>query len=187
MVRVLKYWLPVAFVLTFAAGTSYLTAQQVMRHSANDPQEQMAGDAAAALERGRSPEELVSGDTVDIGRSLAPFLILFNEDGTPVASNARLDGAVPKPPRGVFCSCGGGENRVTWRPRRGVRIASVIVHHAGAEPGYVLAGRSLRESERRTARLGAVLLILWVLALLGSLAVIAIVVSLAGRARATRN
>lgn len=170
---VLKYWVPVAFLTAFACFVSYLTAQQVLRHLANDPQVQMAEDAASALERGRPPEDLTKGDTIDISRSLAPFIIVFDEAGAPVAANAVLDGAVPKPPGGVFCSCGGGENRVTWQPRRGVRIASVIVHHGGAQPGFVLAGRSLRESERRTDRIGMLLFLLWVVTALGSLAVIA--------------
>jgi hypothetical protein len=176
----LKYWVPVAFLTAFACFVAYVTAQQVMRHMANDPQVQMAKDGAAALDRGRQPADLVRGDTIDISRSIAPFLIIFNEEGIAMASNATLDGSVPKPPRGVFCSCGGGENRVTWQPRRGVRIASVIVHHGGAEPGFVLAGRSLRESERRTARIGALLFVLWVVTALGSLAVIAAITRFKG-------
>lgn len=172
---VLRYWIPAAFLTAFTCFVAYLTAQQVMRHLANDPQVQMAEDAASAIERGRHPEDLIKGDTIDIGRSIAPFLIVFNEAGVPVASDAVLDGAVPRPPRGVFCSCGGGENRVTWQPRHGVRIASVIVHHGGAQPGFVLAGRSLRESERRTGVMGVLLFALWVVTAIGSLVLIAAV------------
>jgi len=40
----------------------------------------------------------------------------------------------------------GSENWVTWQPRGGVRIAAVVVKSQG---GYVLAGRSLREVEKR--------------------------------------
>jgi hypothetical protein len=42
-----------------------------------------------------------------------------------------------------------GEDRVTWQPEAGVRIAAVIEGYGGAAPGYVLAGRSLREVEIR--------------------------------------
>lgn len=177
---VLRYWLPVVLLTAFTCFIAYVTTQQVLRHLANDPQTQMADDAASALERGRHPEELFKGDTIDIGRSTAPFLIVFNQDGAPIASNAMLDGVVPKPPVGVFHSCGQGKNWVTWQPRPGVRIASVIVHHGGAEPGFVLGGRSLRDSERRTDLIGILLLALWVVAALGSLVAIAAITYLAG-------
>jgi hypothetical protein len=42
-----------------------------------------------------------------------------------------------------------GEDRVTWQPEPGVRIAAVVVHFKGTQPGFVLAGRSLREAEVR--------------------------------------
>ena len=176
---VLKYWLAVTFVTGFACVVVYVAVQQVLRRLANRPQIQMAQYAALSFDCDRVPAELLGGDTIDIGRSVAPFLIAFNEDGMPVASNAVLDGVVPKPPRGVFRSCGRGENRVTWQPRRGVRIASVIVHHRGEHPGFVLAGRSLRDSERRTDLIGIVLLVLWVATTMGSLAVIAAITYLA--------
>ena len=42
-----------------------------------------------------------------------------------------------------------GEERLSWQPRRGVRIAAVVQRVGGAHPGFVLAGRSLREVEDR--------------------------------------
>ena len=39
-----------------------------------------------------------------------------------------------------------GEERVTWQPRPGVRIASVVVRTAN---GFVVAGRNMREIEIR--------------------------------------
>jgi hypothetical protein len=86
-----------------------------------------------------------------------------------------LDGAVPKPPAGVFdYTRVHGDDRVTWQPRPGVRIAAIVVHYGGAQPGFVLAGRSLRESERRTDQIGVVLLGLWVVTLIGSFIAIAV-------------
>jgi hypothetical protein len=41
-----------------------------------------------------------------------------------------------------------GERRFTWQPEPEVRLASVLVEYDGANPGFVLAGRSLREVER---------------------------------------
>ena len=38
-----------------------------------------------------------------------------------------------------------GEDRLTWQPEPGVRSATVVVHYQGAQAGFVMAGRSLRE------------------------------------------
>ncbi len=46
--------------------------------------------------------------------------------------------------------CNSGENRITWQPRPDVRIASIILYyHSAVSEGYILAGRSLREIEKR--------------------------------------
>jgi hypothetical protein len=62
---------------------------------------------------------------------------------------------------------------VTWQPEPSVRIASVVVAYGGAQPGFVLAGRSLRESEVRVDRLTSLLAAGW----LASLAVITVLVA----------
>jgi hypothetical protein len=85
--------------------------------------------------------------TVDIAQSLAPWVAIFDPGGQPLASRGQLDGAPPKPPKGVLdAAVANGSNRVTWQPRAGVRMATVTVPWSG---GTVMAGRSLREVERR--------------------------------------
>lgn len=152
---VLRGWLPLAVAVVLLAGGGYATVQQMLRQGANDPQIQMAEDAAARL--GREP---AAGGTqaelpvVDVASSLAPYLIVFDAQGHPVAGSARLHGALPAVPAGVLEAAGrSGENRVTWQPEPGVRSAAVIVPIAGAVGGYVLAGRSLREVEQRADRM----------------------------------
>jgi hypothetical protein len=67
--------------------------------------------------------------------------------GWPLASSGRLDGADPVPPQGVLDhATTDAPNVVTWQPRQGVRIATVTARWAR---GTVMAGRSLREVERR--------------------------------------
>ena len=49
--------------------------------------------------------------------SLAPYLIVFDDAGRPIASSARLAGAPPVPPPGVFdYTRAAGEDRITWQP-----------------------------------------------------------------------
>ena len=155
--RAAALFLPAALVLTVACGVTYVSVQQVLRGGANDPQVQLAEDGAAALTAGAGPESLVGAGSavvglagagvVDVATSLAPFVVVYDAAGAPLASNGRLDGTLPVPPVGVLrAAAGSGRNAVTWQPRSGVRIATVTVPWSG---GTVLAGRSLRVVEER--------------------------------------
>jgi hypothetical protein len=61
------------------------------------------------------------------------------------AVTARLRGERPCPMPGMMAQP--GETRFTWQPAPGVRAAAVLTAYHGSAPGYVLAGRSLRETE----------------------------------------
>ncbi|PZR83675.1 MAG: hypothetical protein DLM65_01370 [Candidatus Aeolococcus gillhamiae] len=164
LLRSLLTWLPFAVVITFAAGVAYGLDQQNLRSAANDPQIQLAEDAGARLDAGAPASSVVptSSVPVDIARSLAPFVIVYDAGDKPLASSGRLDGAVPVPPQGVSASARVAEDRVTWQPRNGVRIAAVVVAFNG---GTVLAGRSLRVVEQRADDALAVTATLWLGAL----------------------
>jgi hypothetical protein len=146
--------------------------QQVLRQGLNDPQIQMATDLAARLDQvgvldGLRQGALInSGGVVDMDRSLAPFLIVYNDQGQPLGSNAQLNGQTPAPPAGVFDHVRQhGEERVSWQPvpgrEHGVRIAAVIERVNGPQPGFVLAGRNMREVEAREAQVGQLALLTW--------------------------
>ena len=135
---------------TFIAGTGYFISQQVLRMSANDPQIQLAEDAAQRLNSGENAARIVPDRKVDMAASLAPFVIVYDNSGRPVASSASLAGATPILPRGVFEFVRANrEESVTWQPRPDVRIASVVTRTAD---GFVLAGRNMREVEIREDR-----------------------------------
>jgi hypothetical protein len=146
--------LVLAGVSTVLALALYAIPQQVLRNGANDPQIQLATDAAARLENGAAPVEAIPAGDIDMARSLSPFVIAYDDQGRPLTSQAKLNGSVPVPPSGVFDYVRThGEERVSWQPIlgtvRGVRIAAVVERVGGAHPGFVLAGRSLREVEAR--------------------------------------
>lgn len=171
--RALAFFLPVAVLATLACGLVYLEVQQDQRSGANDPQYQLAQDAAARLDAGAGPSGVVdTGVAVDPSTSLAPFVIIFDAGHSVLAANATLDGGVPVPPAGVLDAArNGSPNAITWQPRAGVRIATVTVAWLG---GFVLAGRSLArvEEQERNAELlaGAA----WIFAL-GALAAASLV------------
>lgn len=144
----LATFLPLAVLATLVAGLVFGVAQQSLRSDANDPQLQMATDAARALDAGMDPAAVVgAGKVVDLAVSLAPFLVVYDTGGRVLASSGVLDGADPVPPTGVLeHAAADAPNVVTWQPRTGVRVATVTARWGG---GTVMAGRSLREVERR--------------------------------------
>lgn len=170
-------WLPLAVGLTLVCGLAYAIAQQTYRQGANDPQVMMAHDIAAAVEGGRRPDELVSRDTVDPTKSLAPFVIVMDPDGRVLVSSLEVGGKSLTPPMGVLQAAKAqGENRVTWQPRPDARIAAVVVPIGKGADGYVLAGRSLREAESRVDSLGRMTLAGWAATMLATLAAVAIAI-----------
>ena len=157
-VRRLAAWFLIgAVVLTTACGVAYLEAQQLLRSSANSPQEQLAEDAARALDGGATPASLVGpgsaaaglagSGTVDVATSLAPFVAIYDSAGAVLATNGELGAVAPVPPPGVLATAASnGRDAVTWQPRPGVRIATVVIAWNG---GTALAGRSLRVVEQQ--------------------------------------
>lgn len=178
MLSVLRYWIPLSIVITAFCGLTYLTVQQNYRQSANDPQIQMSEDIASTLESGKEVASVIPGNAVDLSKSLAPFIIVFNDAGQPISSNASLVGRIPVPPKGVFTyTKDHGQDRFTWQPRDGVRIAAVVTSYKQGS-GFVLAGRSLREVEKRSYQLLVHVGVVWAVTILSSLLSIIIFVKL---------
>lgn len=169
--NILKAWLPFAVTISAFCLLVYAAVQQSYRQSADDPQVQMANDAATALSNGHSADSLIPATKISIDQSLAPFLIIYDASGRELASSALLDGQTPALPNGVLDSTKQlGENRISWQPRNGVRIATVIV---SSKDGFVLAGRNMREVEQRESQVSTFAGLTWVFAMVGTLAVIA--------------
>ena len=173
--------LVLAGISTVLAFALYSIPQQVLRQGLNDPQIAMATDLAAVLDRygvndGLHQGALLqTGGLVDMARSLSPFLIVYNDQGQPLGSNAQLDGRTPAPPVGVFDYVRQhGQERVSWQPilgtAHGVRIAAVIQRVNGPQPGFVLAGRNMREVEAREEQVEHMAGLTW-LGMLGLIAV----------------
>ena len=170
MIYKIRHWIPVAVAVTAICVLIYLSVQQSYRQTANDPQLQISQDLASLLSDGRDPAPVVPASNIDIADSLATFVIVYDNSGKPIVSSAGLHGQIPVPPAGVFENTKDmRQNRLTWQPVFGVRIAAVLTRYEGPKPGYVLAGRSLREAERRIQMLGRQVGFLWLAALFTSL------------------
>jgi hypothetical protein len=173
--RIFRHWLPIAALATVACLLVFLAAQQVLRMNANDPQIQMVEDAAVVLAQGAKPESVLPAATVDVGNSLAPFMIVYDAAGNALASSGQLHGKTPALPDGVFAyTHQKGEDRVTWQPEANVRIAAVVTAFSGTQSGFVLAGRSLRESESRADQIESIAGLAWLASLVVTLAAVAL-------------
>ena len=171
---ILLRWLPFALIATCLSGLVYVAVQQVFRQSANDPQIEIAEESAAVLATGQPPQMFGTNSSIDISKSLSPFVIAYNEEGKAISGTGSLNGSLPVPPIGVLiASKKNGENRLTWQPQPGVRIAAIIVHYGGDKPGYVLVGKSLREIEKRESTLMLYVFISWITALISTFIVVA--------------
>jgi hypothetical protein len=171
MKKIIKAWLPFIVAISAFCLLIYTTVQQSLRQGLNDSQIQMAWDTAYALDHGRSIEEVIPADVIDMDRSLAPFYIIFNLAEQPVAASGFLNNSMQTVPDGVLDYVREkGENRLTWQPQPGTRIAAVIVPY---KDGYVLAGRNMREVEAREAQAGQFAGITWLLAMFATFIAIA--------------
>jgi hypothetical protein len=158
-------------LVTLMFGTMYAVAQQVLRMGANDPQVQKARDVALAMSRGELAASVIPLNTVEVSESMSPFLTIFDQFGKVIGSSVTLRNKVPVPPMGVFeYAKAYGENRFTWQPESGVRIATVINSFSGDQNGFVLVGRSLTEVEGRVNNIGKIILMAWIVSILGIMA-----------------
>jgi len=190
ILRSLLMWLPVGIAITGVIGAVAVAVQQNYRQDANDPQIQMAEDAAAALGANAAPASLLpSGTPVDIAASLAPWLAIYGANGAELVASAALQSAPPQLPAGVFDASAWtapvighhftwmtpeNENRFTWQPEENVRQAVVLVRAGNGD--FVAAGRSLREVEEREGQLTINMFIIWLFTMGASLLFALIVV-----------
>jgi hypothetical protein len=150
-IGILCHWMPLGFAIVGVCGLSYAMVQQDLRQSANDPQIQIVEDGARALAAGKLPVDIVpQTDPIDVSVSLSPFVIVYDKDGNPLQSSGKIGDRVPKFPAGVFAYAKlHGEDRVTWQPDRGTRIALVVRAVDGDSGMFIASGRNMREVENR--------------------------------------
>ncbi|HEV2237114.1 MAG TPA: hypothetical protein VGR57_10680 [Ktedonobacterales bacterium] len=182
VVASLVQWLPLAVVVVLLAGLGYVLVQQDQRSLANDPQIQMATDARLALDAGASPVSLVPTNQIDIAKSPAPYLVIYDTSGEIQATSATVAGSALVPPAGVFDSARRQPyDAITWTPAPGVRSAVVVMAYS---QGFVLAGRSLRYIEEREANTEVIAALGGLGTLAASFVVVVIVQVMAGVASA---
>lgn len=157
MISKLRHFIPQAVIITGLSGLIYWTVQQDIRIGSYEPQIQLSEDMAASISAGVDPVKLMPADNIEISKSKSPYLVVFDDNGKVLATNAKLNGQAPKVPQGVLdFAKTNGQDRISWQPAGGVRSAIVVTHFSNSKiSGSVLAGRSLLEAEKRVDTLGA--------------------------------
>ncbi len=165
----IKRSIPLGFAITLVFFFVFLIIQQTLRLGANEQVVQIAHDVSDALGQGAPYTAFNAPHPVNIANSLSPYVIIFDQEGKMLTGSGVLDGEVPRPPKGVFDYVKlHQEERVTWSPKPGVRIALVGVYHSGVNPGFVFAGRSLAEVERRIGTITQLTVLAWFATLVAS-------------------
>jgi hypothetical protein len=159
--KMLSY-LAAAAVISTIIILVYAAVQQGYRTAANDPQLQIARDMSHAIRQNKSPGYFMKTDSVDLDQSLSVFTTEYDLNGKAIQSTGLLNGKLPSLPQGVFdYTKEHGEDVVSWQPQRGIRMALVVesVHANGI--GFIAAGRSLLEVEKREKNLLTLCAIAW--------------------------
>ncbi len=153
-ILIIYFMIQKTIIFTILILLIYAAVQHDIRAGANDPQIQLAEDISAVLEKGGDVSLLKFPPKIDISKSLAPFLIIYDDSGKQEYSTAELGDRITEIPKGVLdYARAHTEDRLTWQPREDAREAIVVRHFGGAKAGFVAAGRSLREIETRENRL----------------------------------
>lgn len=141
------YFLAVVVMITLPIVLFYAIVQQTLRQGANFPQTEIV------------QKSIVPEKSVEISQSLEPFVQIYDQNKNLTEGNALLRGKIPTIPKGALdYAKTHGENRLTWQPETGVRIALVISYQKNT---YIVAGRSLREVENQIDAVGKLCFALW--------------------------
>lgn len=148
--HILWHWLPLAMVIIILAGTGFIAFQQSLRTSANESPIQLSEDYALMIKDENPQADLSVYTKVDMEKSLSPFLMILDKDGEVLQSTGSLGTKTVVPPKGSLEHAKiNGQNRVTWAPKPGVRIATVITYVDVEDTYFIVSGRNLRETDRK--------------------------------------
>lgn len=171
--KIVVFWIIIMFLITFTCSLTYLVTQQSLRLGANELPAKLTIDTLIKLQNGKSPESIVQGDKIDISKSLDTFVFIYDNKKNLLACSGTLNGSNPSYPKGVLDSTAKkGEERVTWQPQNGLRFATVVLKY---DNGYIVAARSLKETENLIDNIGKLVLLAWAASFIFSSVALAVI------------
>ena len=166
----------IALFFTFLLMGISIINQQILRRGADGEPAVLAAFVRFVSPQNPSVAATLAAPKQEISseawlNSTQPFLVLYDDSGQPIAGNATLHGALPRPPHGIFNTIRDrGEFRVTWQPRSGIRVA--LTGDVLPTGGFVIAGQSLILSEAREFRFHTALLWIWACSMLACFSIL---------------
>lgn len=158
----LRVWLAIVGTATLVLGASYSMVQQSARLAADEAPLTVAQDAKQKISDDISPAEIVPEEETDLGTDSGVFLIITDPAKKVLATSAVLDDKAPLPPSAVFSDAErNGSDRFTWEPKNGVRLATQVLRFNDNNGGYIIAGQSLSETEKRLKTYNLIALLAW--------------------------
>lgn len=152
-------WLRVVGVGTIVLIASYLLIQQSTRLAADDLPLATAQTTVHRLESGAKPNEAVPQTLTDLKSDSTVFVAITDQSYKILASSIKLDGSAPLPPDETLAVAKSkGINTFTWKPEADVRLATQVLPYSG---GFVVAGQSLAQAEKRIETYGWIVLAAW--------------------------
>ena len=142
--------LPLLVAFTLISLLLYVVMQQSIRLGANEIPIELAENTARSLATQNTFPQTFPPDKIDISKSISPFIYVFDKDKRLIGSTAIVSGKTPEFPQGVLDNAKkNGEDRVTWQTVEGIRSSTVTVYFKDKLEGYIVAGKSLSEVEKR--------------------------------------
>ncbi len=152
--NILQLFLSLVFA-TILFIAIYVASYFIISNASYNPQINIATDTAwkVALQLEKNGKiEPLAGEKIDISKSTETFVIIYDQNKNAIESNGQLNGQIPTLPSGVLENTHPGEKHtLTWQPEENIRLAAVTV--SAGEYGYVLAARSLSDTEFRIGEL----------------------------------
>lgn len=153
-------WSVLLFLVTFTCSLTYLVTQQSLRLGANELPAQLATDTAYNLQHGKNSQASIPANKVDISKSGDTFVMIFDKHKNLLVTSGLIGNQNPSYPKGVLDHVKkNGEDRVTWQTKTGLRFATVAIQ---TNTNYVVAARSLYETEKLIDKISGLVLIAWI-------------------------
>ncbi len=153
-------WIMIMFLVTFTCSLTYLVTQQNLRLGANERPMQKAVDTKLKLQSGTDAAKAVPSNTINISKSLTTFVMVYDSNKKLIASSGVMNGKKPSYPKGVLDYTNKNSmDKVTWQPKSGLRFATVAIK---TQNGFVVAGRSLQQTESLINQLGKLIFYAWI-------------------------
>lgn len=151
-------WIPLAIAIISLGSLMFISFQQYIRTSANNPLQETAENLIGVIESGVNYDQLKSNSPVDIKKENSFIYVVVDDNKSVVASNIK-EMEKYSIPTGVYDQAKKNHSKghvVTWRPEKDIYLAIYVKHFSGERSGYVITARTLYSINQDILRVGII-------------------------------